>query len=413
MAEKYPASEMVLDRFIGAGHNGFVLEVHFRGDDSGRPAKRYALKLSCAPFADMTMKGELAIGRRVRGSPNVAEVYRMYDFKGPRGPDHAHLDRIRDFSVRNLPPGVSAQDVDRILRGRSPEASTVRDDECHGLLMEYVPGLDMMDHLIAIADGRDEPFSEIEICAIARGVFAGLRDMHAAGIAHKDVKPENVRVERGANPQRDPPRAVKIVDLGAACFVCHPAVWAQSGTPEYWSPDRYSFARQFGHVASDFRRIRFGMDAIHGFDDNPRGVSVAAQKDDVWAAAVTMFMVLVGTPLVYPVRDDIRYFMHPLRLSQRIGKGWTEVMRAAQRTGPGGSSIKRDLGELFLGLLNAMHGADRMSAKGVVERIDAICRRFDPSSTARRRLDYTARTNHGGTSPRRGRRCRAGPSRAA
>ena len=70
------------------------------------------------------------------------------------------------------------------------------------LAMEYVPG-DTLKELAA-----EGPLPWVEVVDIALGILAALRDAHAKGIVHRDIKPQNVR--------RTPDGRIKVLDFGLA-----------------------------------------------------------------------------------------------------------------------------------------------------------------------------------------------------
>ncbi|EAY85913.1 hypothetical protein OsI_07276 [Oryza sativa Indica Group] len=72
------------------------------------------------------------------------------------------------------------------------------------LVKEFVGARSLRDLITGHA--RRRPFSEGETRALMRQLRAGVRTMHAAGIAHRDIKPRNILVGPGG--------ALKICDFG-------------------------------------------------------------------------------------------------------------------------------------------------------------------------------------------------------
>jgi serine/threonine protein kinase len=111
------------------------------------------------------------------------------------------------------------------------------------LVMDYLPGESLRDRLDR--DGRLDP---AEAVSVARQVAAGLAALHAAGLVHADVKPENVRLtEQGR---------VKLVDLG---FAHRPgedaglhAAGSVMGTPNYLAPELCARPPVDGYAADLF-----------------------------------------------------------------------------------------------------------------------------------------------------------------
>jgi serine/threonine-protein kinase len=104
-----------------------------------------------------------------------------------------------------------------------------------GVVMDLVPGGSLAD---AVAEGRIDPgrcFAALEHVASA------LAYVHGAGLAHRDLKPDNVLLAEGfwGNPAR--PGFVKLVDFGIAAPAGNPrpltSVGAVVGTIPYMAPE--------------------------------------------------------------------------------------------------------------------------------------------------------------------------------
>ncbi|MFL6073747.1 MAG: Stk1 family PASTA domain-containing Ser/Thr kinase [Mycobacteriales bacterium] len=125
------------------------------------------------------------------------------------------------------------------------------------LVMEYVPGATLRELLNE--RGRLSP---AEALSVLVPVLEGLAAAHAAGVVHRDVKPENVLIGQG-----DAAGAVKVVDFGVARAVRAdaPAEEMILGTVSYLAPEQVTTGK------ADFRT-------------------------DVYAAGVVLFEMLTGTP---------------------------------------------------------------------------------------------------------------------
>jgi serine/threonine-protein kinase len=98
--------------------------------------------------------------------------------------------------------------------------------------MELLVGLDLADTL-AYAGTLGSP----RAVGIAAAVADGLAAAHAAGVVHRDVKPENIFLVHAADGRE----AVKILDFGFASTPDDPPApkrAAPHGTPEYMAPEQ-------------------------------------------------------------------------------------------------------------------------------------------------------------------------------
>jgi len=129
------------------------------------------------------------------------------------------------------------------------------DDKNVYICMEYVKGGELFEQLVK--QGR---YSERRAAAIIRGIIQGLRHIHSAGVAHCDIKPENIMFA-----SNQPDAKIKIIDFGMSQRVHMGRInWlsAQCGTYAYRSPEQLE--RKYSRAC------------------------------DMWAVGVTMFMLLTG-----------------------------------------------------------------------------------------------------------------------
>jgi eukaryotic-like serine/threonine-protein kinase len=129
------------------------------------------------------------------------------------------------------------------------------DDGLVFLVMEYVPGATLRE--VLRQQGRLSPG---ETVAVMDHVLAALGAAHAAGLVHRDVKPENVLVT--------PDGRVKVTDFGLARAVAGSSVTGDSammfGTPAYVAPEQVSGG-------------------------------LADVRSDVYSAGIVLFELLTGT----------------------------------------------------------------------------------------------------------------------
>ena len=150
------------------------------------------------------------------------------------------------------------------------------------MAMEYLEG----ENLLALV-GR-EPVEPGRLIGILRQVCKGLAAAHAAGIVHRDVKPENVMLIR----REGRPDFVKLLDFGVAQAVGSSARGTAAGTPLYMAPE-----------------------VITGMPVDGRA--------DIYALGCTAYEMLTGRPPF--VADEVAKVlaMHvsepPVPISERIG----------------------------------------------------------------------------------------------
>jgi beta-lactam-binding protein with PASTA domain/predicted Ser/Thr protein kinase len=144
-----------------------------------------------------------------------------------------------------------------VARLSHPNVVTVYDQGADGrilfLAMEYVPGRTLREALRE--RGRLSPREALDVM---EQVLAGLAAAHRAGVAHRDVKPENVLLGPG--------HTVKVADFGLARLAAGPSHTRSGmiiGTAAYLAPEQVS----------------------------GRG---AGARSDVYAAGVMLFELLTG-----------------------------------------------------------------------------------------------------------------------
>jgi len=141
---------------------------------------------------------------------------------------HAELANDEDFVRRFVAEARS------IARLSHPNVVTVYDQGADGrtlyLAMEYVPGQTLRDLLSQRGQLRPREALDIMEC-----VLGGLAAAHEAGIAHRDVKPENVLLGG--------PRTVKVADFGLARLLSGTSYTKSGmliGTAAYLAPEQVS-----------------------------------------------------------------------------------------------------------------------------------------------------------------------------
>jgi serine/threonine protein kinase len=123
-------------------------------------------------------------------------------------------------------------------RARHPGLLDIRcaDQTSHGIpyiVMEYLDG----ESLRALTDRRSLPLTAI--LAIAAQIASAVAALHAAGVVHCDIKPDNVFVLCDSDPAGWP--RVKVIDYGVARTVHEPVTSDSTiaGTPAFMAPEQW------------------------------------------------------------------------------------------------------------------------------------------------------------------------------
>lgn len=280
----------------------------------------------------------------------------------------------REVALKIMRPDL-AQDASFVDRFRSEARSAAslshpnvvavfdqgEDDGDVFLVMELVQGKTLRQVI------HDEaPLTPREALAILEPILQALRAAHAAGIIHRDVKPENVII-RGDGE-------VKVADFGLARAITSQAVTSATGvllgTVAYTSPEQVE-----------------------------RGV--AGPRSDLYAAGLVLFEMLTGrkavtgeTPLQVAYRHVHGSIEPPSALVPGLPTELDEVVAAATETNPDDRYSSADDFLTDLRRVRTQLSADELDRQGapvrtqahatpVPERTRAI-ETFPPASRARR-----------------------------
>ncbi|HEY1434388.1 MAG TPA: protein kinase, partial [Thermoanaerobaculia bacterium] len=196
---------------------------------------------ACGLSASRLLPGEVLDGKyeilEKIGEGGMGEVYRVR---------HLHLDEIRIIKVTK--PDVTAdgaparrfQEEARLATlVRHPSVAALYDfsrqaDGSYYMVWEYIDGLTLETWLRR--HGKLAPAGALEV---ARQVLAGLSEIHAQGIVHRDISPDNIMLRElpGGRLQ------AKVIDLGIAKRVAAESLQMTStglflGKLKYCSPEQ-------------------------------------------------------------------------------------------------------------------------------------------------------------------------------
>jgi serine/threonine-protein kinase len=196
---------------------------------------------------------------RVLGSGGMGIVYLAHDPALGR--------EVAIKVVRSDPDGSLRARLEReakaLARLSHPNVCHVYDVGTDGeelwIAMELIRGTTMRDWLGSRPSLR-------EVMDILGGVARGLEAAHTAGMVHRDVKPENVLVERGGRPV--------VSDFGLAQVMDGTRSSALAGTPAYMAPE------QLDGQPADARSDQYAFavmahEALAGARPRPRDVASA------------------------------------------------------------------------------------------------------------------------------------------
>jgi serine/threonine protein kinase/Tfp pilus assembly protein PilF len=164
------------------------------------------------------------------GRGGMGQVYRVLDKK-----------LGEEVALKLIKPEIAA-DEETILRFRN-ELRTARnighpnvtrmydlgeDEGTHYITMEYVRGEDLKSFI-----RRSGRLTVAKAVAIAGQVSEGLAEAHRQGVVHRDLKPQNIMIDRDGN--------ARIMDFGIARSLKPEGITGGGvmiGTPEYMSPEQ-------------------------------------------------------------------------------------------------------------------------------------------------------------------------------
>jgi hypothetical protein len=161
------------------------------------------------------------------------------------------------------------------------------------LLSEFIAGSDL-----------DVGFSKLDdvslLPMIARGVFQGLEFLHAKGVTHRDIKPDNIRLEEGTN-------RVVLIDLGLACVFDEEKI-VQRKIQKFTCDDPEDRTGAYGYLSPGlgsalWRRIQTQKQnfsrPVSEYQPLPVVSSRIWEQNDLFAAALSVFDIVLQPDSAY------------------------------------------------------------------------------------------------------------------
>ncbi len=228
------------------------------------------------------------------GKGGMGRVYKVFDTEvreklalkllNPEiASDDATIERFRN--ELRLARGISHRNICRMH-------DLGREENTYYITMEYVSGEDLKSLIHRIGA---LPFAKA--VSIARQVCDGLGEAHRVGVIHRDLKPQNIMIDRDGT--------ARIMDFGIARSVKGKGITdakAMIGTPEYMSPEQ-----------------------VEGKE--------ADARSDIYALGAVLFEMLTGrlpfegeTPLTIAVKQKSEPAPDPRRINPQIPENLKSIV---------------------------------------------------------------------------------------
>jgi tetratricopeptide (TPR) repeat protein len=306
------------------------------GGGAERPGRRFEVEIHEGDQLDGRFTVVREIGRGGMGVVYLAEDTLMNDrvalkvIAGSGGDEDDVTERIlHEFRMAN-----AITDYAHVVRVNAVIRTEHRNRPLVLLQMELADGGDLRGWMRENTDFERRQGRGLELF---RQACEGVAAIHAAGLAHLDIKPENILIIGGR---------AKIADFGIGrymdqWFASNPDQMLKEGvgTPQYMSPEQFHVARQ-------------------------KDIGPAS---DVYSLGVVLYELLDGSVPFDGKPLDLRekhLTMAPSRLKGRAGAWWPIVSRC----------LDKDPGERYTSAVELLEDLDRV-ARGIAGLVDVSCPR--------------------------------------
>jgi len=121
------------------------------------------------------------------------------------------------------------------------------------LVLDLIQGKSLQDTMKKTTFKTE--YSDIKIFNMIRSLLDALAYLASKGIMHRDLKPDNILLERGEK--------IKIVDFGLATLINVPEyIFKKCGTPGYIAPEVFKYDQKDHSTAYDDRCDVFSVGCI-------------------------------------------------------------------------------------------------------------------------------------------------------
>ena len=256
-----------------------------------------------------TLDGKYEIIEKI-GEGGMGEVYKAR---------HIHLDEIRIIKVTKPDPLGEGPEPRRFQEEariatlvRHPNVAALYDfsrlaDGSYYMVWEYIDGITLEEWL-----RRNGPLPVRRALDVSAQVLAGLGQIHAQGIVHRDLSPDNIMLRE----TRDRSLVAKIIDLGIAKRIAAEAI-QMTGTGMFLGKLKYCSPEQAGALTSGQK--------VDG-------------RSDLYSFGIVLYEMLTGKPPFESQTPEGYLGKHlhtqapPLdtsRLPAKVGPGLAGIVRRA------------------------------------------------------------------------------------